>query len=59
MKKIFQAQKVDMEVLSPEKYLSLKAKDKSNISHTEIIPSSLGKNDFGKIKVHYKTPIYK
>ena len=50
---------VEKEALSPEKFLSLNQRDKLNISFAEIIPARLGKADFGKILVHYRTPIYK
>jgi hypothetical protein len=59
MKRIIQVSRVEKEVLSPEKYLNLNKKEKSNISFSEIIPARLGKSDFGKIMVHYRTPIYK
>lgn len=45
--------------LFPKQFLSLAHEDKINISHTEIIPPCLGQNHFGKIKVHYKRPVYK
>ena len=59
MKRVIQVNRIEREVLSPEKYLNLNTKEKSNISYSEIIPASLGKADFGKIMVHYRTPVYK
>lgn len=51
--------KNNSEILTPEEYLKLTKEQKSNIEETQIIPSSLGSSSFGKIKVFYKTPIYK
>lgn len=59
MKQIIKVNRVDKEVISPENFLNLNKTEKSNISYSEIIPARLGKSDFGKIKVHYKNPIYK
>ncbi|CEG60985.1 conserved protein of unknown function [Legionella micdadei] len=39
--------------------MNLDNKEKSNISHSEIIPPKLGSKHFGKILVHYKIPLYK
>lgn len=51
--------KINEEILSPKQFTKLKEGDKVNISFTEIIPPRLGQSDFGKIKVHYKRPVYK
>lgn len=51
--------KINEELLSPREFVNLKAADKDNISRTEVIPPRLGQNDFGKIRVHYKRPVYK
>ena len=59
MKRPILLKRVEKEALSPEKFLSLNQRDKLNISFAEIIPARLGKADFGKILVHYRTPIYK
>jgi len=59
MKKSIQLKRVEKEVLSPESYLKLNKQELINISNSEIIPPRLGKNDFGRILVHYKNPIYK
>ncbi len=46
--------------LSPEEYLNLSEREKINIESCRIIPPSLGqKGDFGKIRVNYRSPIYK
>lgn len=59
MKQTIQVKRLDREELSPEKFLKLSKKEQLNISYSEIIPARLGKADFGKIMVHYKTPLYK
>jgi hypothetical protein len=59
MKNVIQMNRIEKEVLTPEKFLNLNEKDKANISYSEIIPPRLGHSDFGKIKVHYKLPLYK
>jgi hypothetical protein len=51
--------KVDEENLSPENYLKLDERERANIISTKIIPSRLGKSDFGQIRVVYRTPTYK
>ena len=51
--------KFTQESLSPREFVNLKAGDKANISYTEVVPPRLGQKDFGKIKVHYKRPVYK
>ncbi|TDB34849.1 hypothetical protein TEP_15070 [Stenotrophomonas sp. TEPEL] len=50
---------VSSEVISVSRYLKLSEAEKSSIRSTEIAPPKLGRNDFGRIIVHYKTPIYK
>lgn len=59
MKRDIELHRIDKEALSPKKFLKLNQKEKSNISYLEIIPARLGRSDFGKIMVHYRTPIYK
>lgn len=59
MKSTIQLARVDKESLSPEKFLNLSQKEKSTIAYSEIVPARLGQADFGKIRVHYKTPIYR
>jgi len=59
MKQAIQLKRVEKEILSPENFLNLNKKDKSNVSYSEIVPARLGKDDFGKIRVHYKIPVYK
>ncbi len=59
MKRTIQVKRVEQEVLSPEKFLNLNQKEKSNISYSEIVPARLGKADFGKIRVRYRTPVYR
>lgn len=51
--------KFNKEIISPEEYLKLTDSDKANIESSKIIPPSLGSNDFGKIEINYKYPIYK
>lgn len=51
--------RVEEEYLSPEKFLALNDKEKSNILCSKIIPPKLGSNNFGGIKVIYRNPIYK
>lgn len=58
-KSIIQLNQVNDEILSPKQFINLKERDKANISFTEIIPVRLGHSGFGKIKVHYKRPVYK
>jgi hypothetical protein len=59
MNKTINLTKIEEETLSPEMYLGLNPKDRANIASTKIIPARLGKADFGKIRVTYKTPTYK
>ena len=58
LKNMISLLKVEEETLSPEKYLNLNEKDRLNIACTKIIPPRLGKFDFGKIRVTYRTPVY-
>lgn len=51
--------KFNKEIISPEEYLKLTDADKTNIESCKIIPPNLGDNNFGKIEVSYKYPIYK
>ncbi len=51
--------KISKESLSPREFVNLQAGDKANISYIEVVPPRLGQNDFGKIRVHYKHPVYK
>lgn len=55
--------KLDTEELSIEKFASLTKQQKQNIRVVGIIPPRLGgtelDNDFGRIKVEYKMPVYK
>lgn len=59
MKKVINLIKVEEETFSPETYLELNQRDKANIASIRIIPAELGKSDFGKIHIIYKTPTYK
>jgi hypothetical protein len=54
-----QAFKTNSEALTAEEYLNLTDNEKKNIEGTVIMPGKLGTRDFGKIKVFYKTPLYK
>ena len=51
--------KINEENLSPEAYLNLSVREKMNIASMKIVPARLGKADFGRIQVTYKTPTYK
>ena len=45
--------------LDASEFLRMKQEHPGNIKHVEIIPPVLGKpNDFGKIRVTLRTPIY-
>ena len=57
MKELYM-QPTSEETLSPEEFLRIYRTKKSSIKSSEIVYSKLGSADFGKIKVHYKTPIY-
>lgn len=46
-------------VLSPKRFLRLSQKEKLNIKSVDIVPPSFSRNDFGKIVITYKNPIYK
>lgn len=51
--------KIEEELLSPEKFLNLNEKEKMNIISSRIIPPKLGDKGYGKIKVIYRNPIYR
>lgn len=51
--------KIESENLSPEKYLQLDERERANITSAKVVPARLGKSDFGKIHVTYRTPTYK
>lgn len=52
-------QKKDFEKLSPEQFLALSDEDREDICDIDVVPASLGKDDdFGSIRVHWKTPRY-
>ena len=55
----FQTYKNNSKTLSPEEYFKLTEEEKNNIEKTQIIPGKLGSSSLGKIKIFYKTPIYK
>lgn len=57
--KVIHLHKISKESLSPREFVNLKARDKANISYTEVVPPRLGQKDFGRITVHYKNPVYK
>ena len=45
--------------LEASEYLRMRREHPENIKHAEIIPPVLGRhNDFGKIRVTLRTPIY-
>ncbi len=44
--------------ISPQEFLTMREVEKANIKSIEIIPPKIGKNDFGKIRVELKTPLY-
>ncbi len=47
------------ELLTPEQYIKLNVTELRNIESSQIIPPELGEKNFGKIKVRYRSPIYK
>ncbi len=55
--------KLDTEELSIEQYLALTENEKANIKSVKIVPPRFGDidfdDDFGKLKVRYKVPLYK
>lgn len=48
-----------VDILDPEEYLALSDSERANIKEEYLVPPSLNKNDFGKIQVVYKNPIFK
>lgn len=50
--------KVNSEQLSPERYLKLTDREKSNISTVRIVPPIVGARGFGFIEVSYILPTY-
>ena len=55
--------KLDTEELSIEQYMALTENERANIKSVKIVPprfSDIGfDDDFGKLKVRYKAPLYK
>lgn len=47
------------EVLDAKDYLKLSPEDRANIEKSQIIPPKLGVNNFGKIMVKYRIPVYR
>jgi hypothetical protein len=54
-----QARAVQKEALSPKQFLDMKPSVRKMISETTIAAPKLGGSSFGKLIVHYKSPIYK
>ncbi len=58
-----EALKLDTEDLELEEYMALTESQRANIKSIKIVPPRLSgfqlDDDFGKIKVKYKTPMYK
>ena len=48
----------DDKTISPIDFVNLSDSEKTNIKAVKIVPPSLGSNDFGKLKVTFKVPIY-
>ena len=48
----------DHKDISPHDFLTMNREDRINIKSVEIIPPQIGKNDFGKIRIEFKTPLY-
>ena len=50
--------RIDTDLLSIEKYMTLSNEDKRNIQSIKIIAPTLEGKDFGKVAVRYKIPRY-
>ena len=44
--------------MSPQDFLTMPKEERINIKSIEIIPPQLGRNDFGKIRIEFKTLLY-
>lgn len=44
--------------MSPQAFISMDNETRGNIRSVEICPPHLGNNDFGYLRVGFKTPIY-
>jgi len=48
----------DNKFVSPGDFINMSESEKSNIKTVKIVPPRLGSNDFGKLKITYKIPVY-
>lgn len=56
---VFDFSPVTEEVLSPERYLDLMAKDSASIASARVVPAKLGERGFGGVAVRYVAPKYR
>ena len=47
------------EEIKPMAFLKLVHTERKNIAAVKILPPVIGQDDFGRIKVTFKTPVYK
>lgn len=52
------ARQKDYSIISIDDFLNLTEEDKSNIRQIKLIPPDLEEDDFGRMQVFYKSPIY-
>ncbi len=52
------ARQRDYRIISIEDFLNLTERDKAKIREIKVIPPDLDNDDFGYMKVFYKSPIY-
>ena len=58
MKKAINLVPVRVQIVSLEKYLEIYEKRRGEIQSAKIIPPQLGHNDFGRIVVEWKNPVF-
>lgn len=51
--------RTNSEIISAENYLKLTEFERNNIESTQIIPPKLGDDNFGKIIITYRVPVFK
>jgi hypothetical protein len=47
-----------METVTPEEYLEILDKMSGEIESVTVVPSRLGAEEFGMIRIFYKSPVY-
>jgi hypothetical protein len=57
-KKVTNLVPIRVQVVSLEKYLEIYEKKRGEIQSAKIIPPQLGRNDFGRIVVEWKNPVF-